>query len=114
MQAMATPTYSIGAFAFDTAMQGFRAERRQQTLVLRSPDTGAFLKSGVMLRAHQLAKRLTPSCGLSYRERVQLSMRNAWAEARAAGKPYSSSQVDRRWSKQRLVQSARAASRLEA
>jgi hypothetical protein len=91
---------------FDAVVSDMRSERRQQTFVLRRAD-GSWDKSAVLARAHQLAKRLTPSCGLSYREKLALSLRTSWAQGRASGKPSSPSQIDRKFPLSRLVANAR-------
>lgn len=104
---------SITGIAWATALDSMRADRRPVVHILRGPN-GEWDKRGIMRRAHQLAKRLGPTCRLSWQERLGTSLRTAWQESRLAGRPYSPSQVDRRWSKQRLVQSARTASSLGA
>ena len=98
---------------FEAVVSNMRAERRPEPIVLRGPD-GSWDKQGVMREAIRLARMLGRSCGLTWSQKLSISLKTAWAKARAAGRPASPSQVDRRWSKQRLVQSARTASSLEA
>jgi hypothetical protein len=91
---------------FDAVVSDMRSERRPEPTVLRGPD-GSWDKSGIMKRAHQLARRLGPTCRLSWKERLGISLRTAWQERRLAGRPASPSQVDRRWPMSRLLASAR-------
>jgi hypothetical protein len=104
MQAMTFPTYTIDRFTFDVAQDRLRAERKPKTFTLRT-ETGGFDNAAILARAHQLARRISGRYGLSYRDRMRLSLTNAWSEAWRVGKPYSTAQADRRWPTSRLLAS---------
>jgi hypothetical protein len=72
---------------FVGAMHEMRSERRPEPIVLRGPSGGF------------------------NRDKLALSLRSTWEMARKSGKPFSPSQVDRRWPRSRLLASANQGAR---
>jgi hypothetical protein len=90
---------------FVGAMHEMRASRVHTTEPLRGPD-GSWNKGAIMHEAIRLARMLGRTGGLSFREKLAISLRGVWEAARKAGPPASPAQVDRRWPTSRLLASA--------
>jgi hypothetical protein len=73
---------------FVGAMHEMRAERRSVVNVLRGPN-GSWNKAGIMREAIRMARMLGRSCGLSWREKLSISLRTAWKKARKSGLPFA-------------------------
>lgn len=90
---------------FAGAMHEMRAERRPEPIVLRNPS-GGFDCQGILREAHRRARML--HCGgMSYRDKLAMSLRSTWEYARKSGPAASAKAVDRRWPLSRLVANAR-------
>jgi hypothetical protein len=89
---------------FAAVVSDMRAERRPEPIVLRNPS-GGFNCQGILREAHRRARMLHCS-GMSYRDKLAMSLRSTWEMSRKSGKPFSPSQVDRRWPLSRLLASA--------
>jgi hypothetical protein len=94
---------------FVGAVHEMRAERRPEPIVLRGPS-GGFNRQVILREAHRRARMLHCS-GMPYRDKLALSLRSTWEMARKSGKPFSPSQVDRRWPRSRLLASANQGAR---
>jgi hypothetical protein len=90
---------------FTGAMHEMRAARVHTSEPLRGPN-GEWNKQGIMREAIRMARMLTRTCGLTWAQKLSISLKTAWAKARTAGRPASPAQIDRRWPKARLLASA--------
>ena len=70
---------------FTGAMHELRASRVRAPAALRGPD-GSFNMSAIMREAIRLARQLR-SPGLTWARKLSISLRTAWAKARAALAP---------------------------
>ncbi len=73
------------SLSWSVAMHDLRGARRPVAIVLRNAD-GSFNLSGIMREAIRLARQLR-SAGLTWARKLSISLRTAWAKARAAAAP---------------------------
>ena len=66
---------------FVGAMHEMRTERRRPVNILRGPN-GSWNKQGIMSEAIRLARQLRAP-GLTWARKLSISLRTAWAKARA-------------------------------
>lgn len=72
------------SLSWSVAMREFRGARRLAGNVLRNAD-GSFNKPGIMREAIRLARQL--GSRLTWARKLSISLRTAWAKARAALAP---------------------------
>jgi len=73
---------------FAGAMHEMRAERRQPINVLRGPN-GSWNRAGIMREAIRMARMLGRSSGLTWAQKLSISLRTAWEKARKSGLPFA-------------------------